>query len=130
MSKPVKIKPGLYTMFYEQLKLIAKEYGYNLVVNGSMDRDLDLIAIPWVDNPKDEWDMINDMREYLTGMKRKYPTKDGKPSDVPILPGGRKSYTISLNRGDRHGEWVRFADEEYYLDISVTPLNNNKNAPE
>ena len=42
------------------------------------------------------------------------------------LPGGRKSYAISLNRGDKHGEWVRFGDSEYYLDISVTPLVNGK----
>ena len=121
MNKPVHIKPGLYTIFFEQLKLIALEYGYNLVIHGSMARDLDLIAIPWTDTPKDEWLMLQDFHEYLTGMKHTYPTKDGKP-EYTILPGGRKSYTISLNRGDRNGEWVRFADQEYYLDISITPF--------
>jgi hypothetical protein len=120
MNKPIHIKPGLYTMFYEKLKLIAKDYGYNLVIHGSMTRDLDLIAIPWIDNPRDELEMIQEMQEYLTGMKTVYP--DNQTPDPKVLPGGRKSYTISLNRGNRHGEWVRFADEEYYLDISITPL--------
>lgn len=117
MSKPTKAKPGLYTIFYEHLKDIAKEYGYNLVPHGSMDRDLDLIAIPWVDNPRDEILMIQDFQEYLTGIKTTNLKHDG------ILPGGRKSYIINLNRGDKNGEWMRFADEQYYLDISVTPLN-------
>lgn len=118
MSKPIHIKPGLYTMFYEQLKLIAKEYGYNLVIHGSMNRDLDLIAIPWVDEPRPEEKMIQEFEMYLTG--KKIVDKNRK-TPFSILPGSRKNYTISLNRGDRNGEWVRFADEQYYLDISVIP---------
>lgn len=116
MKKSTYIKPGLYCMFYEQLKMIAKEYGYNLLINGSMNRDLDLVAVPWVDKPKDEQLMIQDFEEYLTGKKVKKP--DGT-THYTTLPGNRHSYVIDLNRGDRHGEWVRFADEQYYLDISV-----------
>jgi hypothetical protein len=118
MSKPVKVKPGMYALFYERLKLIAKEYGYNLVLHGSMDRDLDLIAIPWVNEPQDELLMIQDFHEHLTGMrgvkKENY--------HFSVLPGNRHSYVIELNRGDKSGEWNRFFDEEYYLDISVTQI--------
>ena len=67
MKKPIALKPGLYAIFYEHLKQIAEYYGYNLFVHGSMNRDLDLIAIPWVDNPRPEQDMIKDFQEYLTG---------------------------------------------------------------
>lgn len=116
MDKPLNAKPGLYCMFYEQLKLIAKTYGYNLLVNGSMNRDLDLVAVPWINNPKPEQEMIKDFQEYLTGIK----VMDNKGEvSFSVLPGNRHGYTISLNRGDRHGEWVRFEDREYYLDISV-----------
>ena len=45
--------------------------------------------------------------------------------EYTTLPGGRHSYVIHLNRGDKHGEWVRFEDKEYYLDISVTPTGIN-----
>ena len=38
------------------------------------------------------------------------------------LPGGRHAYIIELNRGNKHGEWIRFEDKEYYLDISVTQI--------
>jgi len=119
MSKIISIKPGLYCLFYEHLKLIAKEYGYNLLVNGSMNRDLDLVAVPWIDKPRPEQEMIRDFYEYLTGMVSERPDKS-----IPftILPGNRHGYVIDLNRGDKRGEWVRFADEEYYLDISVIQI--------
>ena len=120
MNKPTHIRPGLYAMYFEYMKQIAKEYGYNLVIHGSMNRDLDLIAIPWIDKPRPEQAMIKEFQEYLTGV-----TLTDQNKDVPftILPGNRHSYVIELNRGDKHGEWVRFEDEQYYLDISVTQLS-------
>lgn len=119
-AKLKHFKPGLYAMFYEYLKDIAKEYGYNLVIHGSLNRDLDLIAIPWEDRccfTKEQL-MIKEFQEYLTGIKT---TKSDGEVHYTILPGGRHSYVIELNRGDKHGEWVRYEDCEYYLDISVTP---------
>jgi len=124
-GKPIKVKPGMYALFFIQMKAIAEYYGYNLLLNGSMDRDLDLVAVPWRDNPGDEQAMIKEFQEYLKGIITTNP--DGKV-DFNILPGNRHAYIIELNRGDRHGEWVRYEDEEYYLDISVVqPLVvNNK----
>jgi len=121
MQKPKHFKPGLYAMFYEQMKNIAMEYGYNLVVHGSMNRDLDLIAIPWTNEccfTKEQL-MIKEFQQYLTGVEL---TSQNKEVTFTTLPGGRHAYVISLNRGDRHGEWVRFEDSQYYLDISVTPM--------
>lgn len=106
-------------MYYNQLKEIAELYGYNLVIHGSMNRDLDLIAIPWTENARNPDEMIFEFQEYLTGKKEMRP--NGKP-DYSDKPHGRKVVTISLNRGDKHGEWVRFEDEEYYLDISIMPI--------
>jgi len=123
-DKPINAKPGLYAIFYEYLKEIAKTYGYNLVVHGSMNRDLDLIAIPWIDNPRPEQDMIKDFQEYLTGIN--VLTNKGDVN-FSVLPGGRHCYTIQLNRGNKNGEWMRFEDREYYLDISVTPFYKQEN---
>jgi len=119
MEKPIKVKPGLYSLFYEHLKQIAYEYGYNLVIHGSLNRDLDLIAIPWIDEPRDEQEMVKDMQMWLTGMYY----LDGK-GNVPftVLPGNRHSYVIELNRGNKKGEWLRFADEQYYIDLSITQI--------
>lgn len=118
MSKPKHYKPGLYCMFYEQLKDIAESYGYNLLVHGSLNRDLDLVAVPWDDNCcfSKEQLMIKEFQEYLTGMTL---TRHNNEVHFTDLPGGRHSYVIELNRGDRNGEWVRFMDSQYYLDISI-----------
>jgi len=114
-DKPIKAKPALFCFFYEDIKIIAKEYGYNLVLHGSMNRDLDLIAIPWVDEPKDEFEMIKAFERHFFGRDSDY--KEHYLHSV--LPGGRNSYVINLNRG---GKWNEYHDPEYYIDISVTPL--------
>ena len=114
--KPIHVKPAMYTLFFYDLKEIAKQYGYNLVLHGSLNRDLDLIAIPWSDDMRSEQDMIMEFQSYLTGHIIVMPQGG---VHYTILPGGRHSYIIDLNRGNRKGEWFRYDDEQYYLDISV-----------
>jgi hypothetical protein len=127
--KPLHAKPNIYAYYFEALKAIAKEHGYNLVVHGSMNRDLDLIAIPWVNDPKPELDMINAFSDYMNGMT----SPDPGVFLHGVLPGGRNSYVISLNRGGYRnlGHGLRevhpddaeyLPDPQYYIDISVTPL--------
>lgn len=108
----------MYALFFENLKRIAKRHGYNLVLHGSLNRDMDLIAVPWVDSPKPELKMIQSFDRYLRG----YYNTTAEGYGFSTLPGGRHWYHINLNRGDKRGEWMRYADEQYYLDISITPL--------
>jgi len=117
MNKPIHVKPSFYSFIFEDAKIIAKEFGYNLVLHGSMNRDLDLIAIPWVDDPKDEFELIQALDLHLTGLVRN--TKEQYM--YSILPGNRHSYVINLNRG---GYWNFHEDKLFYLDISITPFNN------
>jgi len=103
---------------FEPLKEIALKYGYNLVLHGSLNRDMDLIAIPWVEKPKNEIEMIQALDMYLRG--KKYSKANYLHS---ILPGGRNSYVINLYRGefsDPHH------DPQYYIDISVTPYTSKE----
>ena len=123
--KPIHAKPCVYAYYFEQLKVIAKDHGYNLLLHGSMARDLDLVAVPWVNDPKPELDMINAMSEYLNGFKSQSPGI----FLYNILPGGRHSYVLSLNRGGYmntgtglHEKPEYLEDPQYYIDISVTPL--------
>ena len=125
-TKPTHVKPNLYTYFMEGLKIIAREHGYNLLVHGSMNRDLDLIAIPWVDDPKPELELIQSLNEHLTGHRKGKLPEDTDDSRLlmgynhSILPGGRSNYVIQMAR---HGEWNNYEkDLQYYLDISVTPI--------
>jgi hypothetical protein len=116
--KPTKAKPGFYAFCFHFLKEIAREYGYNLVLHGSMDRDLDLIAIPWTDAPRAELELIKAFDLYLRGTCY----ADGSEEIGYMhseLPGGRSSYVINLNRGTK---WNNFTDDQWYVDISVTPF--------
>ena len=117
-EKPTHAKPSLYAHYYFQLKEIAESFGYNLLLHGSMHRDLDLVAVPWVDEPQDEFNMINALSMHLRGLE--FERKED--AMYSVLPGGRHSYVINLNRG---GEWNGYVDNQYYIDISVTPLRCN-----
>lgn len=119
MEKQIKVKPMFYSVILEPLKKIAIEFGYNLVIHGSMNRYLDLVLIPWVDKCTDSDAVIKVFAEFL-GAKIIMQDEKGKSSLSKVIfnGAGRKSYLINLNRNDRFKEWV---DKEYYLDISVTP---------
>jgi predicted esterase len=67
MSKPIHVKPSLYAYHFYNLKEIALKYGYNLVLHGSLNRDLDLIAIPWQTDLGNVDQMIIEFAAYLDG---------------------------------------------------------------
>lgn len=45
--------PTLYCAVWPDLVPLAKELGYALMVHGSLARDLDLVAVPWVEEASD-----------------------------------------------------------------------------
>lgn len=111
--KPVHAKPGLYTYFYFELKEIALKHGYNLVIHGSMNRDMDLIAVPWAETVLPHGPMIQEFADFLGGYIMQL--HEGKLCN--ILYQGRTAYVINLNRDlDKDKK-----DKAYYIDISVTP---------
>ena len=63
--KPVKARPVFYAMCYEQIKVIAKENGYNLLINGSLNRDFDLVAIPWSHDCINPIELLKKFSSYL-----------------------------------------------------------------
>lgn len=112
--KVAKVKPHFYAVCFKDLQSIAKELGYNLLIHGSMDRDMDLVAVPWIDEPKTHLELLTEFCEYL-GV---YAYDNAEHFMYSILPGGRHSYVINLNRG---GKYNGYEDAQYYLDISITP---------
>jgi hypothetical protein len=118
--KPIKTKPMLYAYYLPQLQEIAASMGYNLVIHGSMNRDCDLIAIPWVDNPAPHFELIKAFDYKLTG--RNYYTRPANYM-YSVLPGGRHNYIININRGGYDETMENYIEDwEGYLDISITPL--------
>jgi hypothetical protein len=122
--KPVHAKPSLYAHYFMIMKEIGLKYGYNIVVHGSMNRDLDIIAIPWIKDIGNHVDMIEEFRKEMKGV---YNADNGK-----VTHHGRMQYVINLNRGgyqfenDNHEEFTYTPDPQYYIDISVMPAINEK----
>ena len=117
-EKPTKVKPAFYAFCYEDLMNIAKSHGYNLAIHGSLARDMDLVAIPWSDNPMPRLTLLWAFERYFKG-----PIDTSSCDEAYYLysklPGGRHSFVINLNRG---GAWNGYVDGQWYLDISFTPL--------
>lgn len=52
MMKPANNAP-IYACIYAEFAEIFRENGYALAIHGSLARDFDLIAVPWVEKPTD-----------------------------------------------------------------------------
>lgn len=110
----------LYAYYLGIMQEKAREMGYNLVLHGSLNRDCDLIAIPWVDKPQPHFELIKALDFIVT--ERTCYTKP-EHYQYSVLPGGRHSYVINIFRGGFLPEFEDYVpDPQYYLDISVTPL--------
>lgn len=126
MNKPVHAKPSLYAFYFEAIKEIGLKYGYNIVVHGSMARDLDLIAIPWQEVIGDKMAMLEEIAVTLGGFILGESEEDFERFRKKFH--GRECYVINLNRrivSKFDGNSVKFEnheDPQYYIDISVLPI--------
>jgi len=91
---------------YSVLAKCARNHGYALTVHGSMLRDVDLVAVPWVRRCKAPSTLVKSLRgivEAMAGREKVYVRVSGKPSSKPH---GRLAWSLYFSR-------------DAYLDISV-----------
>lgn len=91
---------------YRLLAQCARNHGYALAVHGSLLRDVDLIAVPWVRRCKAPSTLIKAMQgivEVLAGREKPYVRRNKKPT---LKPHGRLAWSLYFSR-------------DAYLDISV-----------
>lgn len=126
MTKPIHAKPSLYAFYFDVIKEIGLQYGYNIVLHGSMNRDLDLIAIPWQEQIGDKMEMLNRIAEVIGGYILEETEQDIKRFRDKFH--GRQCYIININRTIKaklQGMIIEFeehVDQQYYIDISVLPI--------
>lgn len=125
--KPIHAKPSIYAFYFETIKEIGLKYGYNIVLHGSMNRDLDLIAIPWSEEIGDKELMIDRIAEVIGGnVLINHETHNRER--FTLKPHGRICYVININRVFEMKcdgfiyKIKEYADPQFYIDISVTPL--------
>lgn len=97
--KPANYAP-LWVGCYPELAEIFRSHGYALAIHGSLGRDFDLIAVPWIEYPSEPETVIKAVTEqyafrYHGGHEHK--------------EHGRHAYTLTLSFG------------ECFVDLSFTP---------
>lgn len=99
-----KWMPVMYANYYGILLEVARECGYALAVHGSLNRDLDLIAVPWIKDCKTPDELLHRICAVLGSAIR----PDGRPSynEYEEKPHGRVAFAILTNGGG-------------YIDISI-----------
>lgn len=88
--KPATMGPA-YVAMYPKLAEVAKAHGYALAIHGSITRDFDLIAIPWVEKPSHPDEVVQAMIEGT------FLHQAGEPDTVFH---GRRRYTLIVSFGE------------------------------
>ncbi len=95
------------------LQQIARRHGYALAVHGSLHKDFDLIAVPWVEEASAPLTLIKAFKAWTRTVTQHedvdYLVKDCKPTQKPH---GRVAYSLHVTNSGMYGG---------YLDISVMP---------
>lgn len=97
-----------YSIAYTKLDRIAWRHGYALALHGSMSRDLDLIAVPWMDDASSPSELIKAFRNFVVS-KTGVNLKIEKPVKKPHR---RLAYSIPIGY------------DGHYLDVSIMPRSN------
>ncbi|UVD32186.1 hypothetical protein [Vibrio phage phiKT1028] len=98
--KPPPSFAPAYCAMYPELATIARENGWGLSILGSMQRDFDLVAIPWTETPHDPEVVIDGFCDYFA------LERVGEPD---VTHHGRQRFTLSVGWG------------ECFLDLSFMP---------
>jgi hypothetical protein len=109
-----------YAVFYPRLCEVARANGYALAIHGTMQRDCDLVAIPWTDEAVDPVALVNALQAESGGCWTHPEWDDIAPNGTPTKkPHGRVAYSVHLT--DRGGQGP-------YFDISVMPRASSDSA--
>ena len=100
----VEGKPVFYAVLYNSMRQAALDCGYALALHGSMQSDMDLMAMPWVEDAKSEEDLVKALDDCIGHTV----WKDMRWKHREEKPHGRVSYTIAIL-----GNW--------HIDLSIMP---------
>jgi len=99
LDEPDRYPPAAYVGLLKEITVTAKRCGYAIGLHGSLSRDMDIIACPWVESAVEPSRLVKALAKAVGGKV------GGASSD---RPHGRKSWTIMLTA-------------HAYIDVSVMP---------
>ena len=102
--------PALFAALYPMLRAKARTMGYGLAIHGSLVRDMDLIAVPWVDEPETPDALAQALQDTIGGWISPSGQMYNWRTEGTPKPQGRVAYVL------------RFGGEAIlHIDLSVTP---------
>lgn len=99
---------AIYALLLPSIKKAANEHGYAVAVHGSLATDMDLIAVPWVEEAAEVEILVAAVVDAVGGTTESFFPEMLNPAPKPC---GRIAYSIYLHQ-DGHGSWI---------DLSITP---------
>jgi hypothetical protein len=103
---------AVFASMLPTLRDIAREHGYALGVHGSMQRDLDLIACPWIEEASKPQVLVGAL---MSAVKGQFTWYNKSFEDPTVRPHGRISYAFYFDEKSHENE------NGPYIDISVMP---------
>ncbi len=100
-----------YTVLWESFRKAALDCGWTLALHGSMASDMDMMAMPWVEDAKPVEKLIAALSDCIDNTI----WKDSHFEPFHGKPHGRVVYTLSI-----------FSD--FYIDLSIMPSCKVDNA--
>jgi hypothetical protein len=95
-------KAIFYATIYEDLKRVAKECGWAVALHGSLNNDMDIMAMPWVEGAEPVEELIKGISDLF--VDNPFHHMNGEP--YKNKPNGRVVYTIHIFK-------------DFYLDINI-----------
>lgn len=98
----------IYCILFPAIVEAGRKAGYAITVHGSLQRDLDLVAVPWTNEAVDAKALVDAVMEACTG----YLEEPRNGRDPMLKPHGRLAWSIHIDAGA-------------YVDLSVMPKADN-----
>ena len=98
---------ALLDLILEAMRLAGRNQGYAIAVHGSLNRDIDLIAVPWREGAMDADSLVSVLCGAVTGIIGSCL----KQNEWTDKPHGRKAITLLVYCGENHMQ----------IDLSVMP---------
>jgi len=99
----------IYAQLLPRIRETAKQLGYAVAIHGTMQRDFDLLATPWVEEAASPEELVNAIRDQVGGFIIGDLTDLGRITEEPTRkPHGRLSWNICWGG-------------KPFIDLSITP---------
>jgi len=125
---PANMKPIMYTFRVHELQTICNSCGYALALHGSMENDLDAIAVPWTNKAESAGDLVD-----IITSKMSLTIAESSPTEKLH---GRKVWTLLLEgqgfidlsvmtRADDEGPIIRALKEAIVFTENLNKVNRH-----